>query len=139
MMEGDIERLKHYSEKANSRYDQQARKRVLGDANALYTSNGGGIDPGFLENKMIKHAFDAYPKVRTGKFTVFETQEEPQEIDYGFNVEEIPTEPQPAAIPQAANPVQDFMNQPQAAPEPVTIQASGVTVEVSQEDNYSGF
>ena len=139
MMEGDIERLKHYSEKANSRYDQQARKRVLGDANALYTSNGGGIDPGFLENKMIKHAFDAYPKVRTGKFTVFETQEEPQEIDYGFNVEEIPTEPQLAAIPQAANPVQDFMNQSQAAPEPVTIQASGVTVEVSQEDNYSGF
>ena len=52
MMEGDIERLKHYSEKANSRYDQQARKRVLGDANALYTSNGGGIDPGFLENKI---------------------------------------------------------------------------------------
>ncbi len=140
MMEGDIERLKHYSEKANSRYDQQARKRVLGDANALYTSNGGGIDPGFLENKMIKHAFDAYPKVRTGKFTVFETQEEPQEIDYGFNVEEIPTEPQPAAIQtQAANPVQDFMNQSQVAPEPVTIQASGVTVEVSQEDNYSGF
>ena len=63
-----------------------------------------------------------------------------KEIDYGFNVEEIPTEPQPAAIQtQAANPVQDFMNQSQAAPEPVTIQASGVTVEVSQEDNYSGF
>ena len=139
MMEGDIERLKHYSEKANSRYDQQARKRVLGDANALYTSNGGGIDPGFLENKMIKHAFDAYPKVRTGKFTVFETQEEPQEIDYGLDVEDISAQPQPAAIQaQTANPVQDYMDQlPQVEPE--SIKTHGITVEVSQDASYSGF
>ena len=67
LMQGDIERLKHYSEKANSKWNEQTRRRELGNANALYTSNNGGIDPGFLENKMIKHAFDAYPKVRTGK------------------------------------------------------------------------
>lgn len=140
MMEGDIERLKHYSEKANSKYDQQARKRVIGDANALYTSNRGGIDPGFLENKMIKHAFDAYPKVRTGKFTVFETQEEPQEIDYGLEDIQVLKEvqPQPALQPQSFNPVQEFIEQPLQAG-PIPAQAPGVTVSISQEDNYSGF
>lgn len=85
LMEGDIERLKHYSEKANSKWDDQQHRKVLGQANALYSSNGGGIDPGFLENKMIKHAFDAYPKVRTGQYTVMSAdQEEEDIIDYGI-------------------------------------------------------
>ncbi|MDR2917815.1 MAG: recombinase RecT [Tannerella sp.] len=85
LLEGDIDRLKHYSEKNNSYFDVNTRQRVLGDANKLYTSNAGGIDPGFLENKMIKHAFDAYPKVRTGNYTIMETMEDPRnEIDYGI-------------------------------------------------------
>ena len=54
------------------------------EGQCLYTSSEGGIDPGFLESKLIKHAFDGYPKVRTGQFSSFETQEEPQEIDYGL-------------------------------------------------------
>lgn len=81
MLENDIERLKGYSARSNSKWENG--QRVTGNANALYTSNNGQIDPGFLENKMIKHAFDAYPKVRTGDFSILETKEEPT-IDYGM-------------------------------------------------------
>lgn len=84
IMEGDIERLKKYSEKANAKWSDAERRKVNGQANDLYTSNNGQIDPGFLENKMIKHAFDAYPKVRTGNFTLMETEQESSVIDYGF-------------------------------------------------------
>lgn len=82
LMEGDIDRLKGYSKRANSYWNNQGQF-VEGSPNKLYESNNGQIDPGFLENKMIKHAFDAYPKVRTGYFTNLETNEEP-EINYGF-------------------------------------------------------
>lgn len=38
---------------------------------------------------MIKHAFDAYPKVRTGKYTMMATEQEDEEvIDYGIVDEE---------------------------------------------------
>ncbi len=85
MLKPDIERLKGFSERGNSYWDNNQKKRVAGDANALYTSNDGQIDPGFLENKMIKHAFDAYPKVRIGKYTQMETVEEIDPvIDYGI-------------------------------------------------------
>lgn len=87
LMEGDIDRLKKYSEKANAKWDDTARRKVDGRANALYTSNNGQIDPGFLENKMIKHAFDAYPKIRTGNFTLMETEQEVSVIDYGLVTE----------------------------------------------------
>lgn len=74
MMQSDWERLAHYSNKNNKNKG----------ANALYTSNGGQIDPGFLENKLTKHAFDVYPKVRVGDYTSLATIEEPeQKIDYG--------------------------------------------------------
>lgn len=85
LLESDIERLKGYSEKGNSYWDNDKKKMVKGDANALYSSANGGIDPGFLEAKMIKHAFDAYPKVRTGNFTALETQEPAMPaLDYGI-------------------------------------------------------
>jgi recombinational DNA repair protein RecT len=75
MMENDWTRLAGYSDKNNKGKG----------ANALYTSNGGQIDPGFLENKLTKHAFDVYPKVRVGNFTSLATIEEPeQKIDYGI-------------------------------------------------------
>lgn len=83
LLEGDIARLSHYSAKNNS-YWKDGQK-VVGKANELFTSFNEGIDPGFLEAKMIKHAFDAYPKVMTGRNTVFEADvvEEPV-IDYGI-------------------------------------------------------
>lgn len=130
LMQGDIERLKQYSERANAKWDDTLRRRVNGDANALYTSNGGGIDPGFLENKMIKHAFDAYPKVRTGKFTLMATELEEEEIiDYGIVAEG------------------DQVNEPVSEPEPPTpfgedkqIEApQPVVVPVSSADETEGF
>ena len=42
---------------------------------------------------MIKHAFDAYPKVRTGNYTSMETQQEEPVIDYGLVDEEKVNEP----------------------------------------------
>lgn len=42
---------------------------------------------------MIKHAFDAYPKVRTGNYTSMETQQEEPVIDYGLVDEEKINEP----------------------------------------------
>lgn len=130
MMEGDIDRLRRYSEKANSKWDDRQGKKVLGQANALYTSNGGGIDPGFLENKMIKHAFDAYPKVRTGKFTIMATEQEEEEIiDYGLMDETIVNEP----IQSIDNPNVPFGEEKQLeAPEPVQ-------VAVSKDDEEGGF
>lgn len=73
LLENDFLRLKKYSETANK-----------GSANALYSSLNGGIDSGFLENKMIKHAFDSYPKVRTGDFSQLESHQEPTPINYGI-------------------------------------------------------
>ncbi|WP_071145729.1 recombinase RecT [Bacteroides ihuae] len=91
LLEGDIQRLASFSARNNSYWKDG--HRVEGKANDLYSSNYGGIDPGFLENKMIKHAFDAYPKVRTGQYTLMETiEEEPTVIDYGI-AEEVNQEP----------------------------------------------
>jgi len=72
----DIERLKGYSAKQN--YNKP---------NALYTSNNGQIDTGFLAAKTIKHAFATYPKVPTGKFSTLEQEFNHQEIDYGLDPE----------------------------------------------------
>lgn len=125
LLEGDIQRLKHYSEKSNSYWDKNSRQRVTGKANDLYTSNDGGVDPGFLENKMIKHAFDAYPKVRIGKFTQLESTEEPEEeIDYG--IEDVVHE--------------DMSNQPSVFGDPDPVyQEQTVIIETSKEDEDAGF
>jgi recombinational DNA repair protein RecT len=130
LMEGDIERLKKYSEKANSYYDKEQKKKIIGDANALYVSNKGQIDPGFLENKMIKHAFDAYPKVRIGSFTQLETmEEEPPVVDYGI-VTEAQQTPEPLPLNTQQN-KPSFI--PPATPPPT------ITVPTSEEDKYAGF
>ncbi|QTE37518.1 recombinase RecT [Mucilaginibacter gossypii] len=74
-----IERLKGYSARNNG-----------GSANALYTSNNGQIDTGFLMAKTLKHALTAYPKVQTGHFSNLEPlaempNGEQSPVDYGFN------------------------------------------------------
>ena len=76
----DFERLKAYSAKQNK-----------GKANALYTSNKGQIDKGFLMAKTIKHAFSSYPKIKIGDFTnILSEEEEMKKPDY--DIEDIPTE-----------------------------------------------
>lgn len=75
----DIDRLKGYSLKQNKT-----------SANALYSSNGGQIDTGFLSAKTIKHSFSTYPKVKTGQFSAVETDEHhiPDVIDYGIDADQ---------------------------------------------------
>lgn len=62
----DIERLKNYS---------IPRGKQNPKPNALYESNDGQIDPGFLEAKTIKHAMRAYTKLRVGDNVMFEEEE----------------------------------------------------------------
>lgn len=83
----DIERLKGYSARQNAKWDPAQRKMVPGAANALYSSNNGQIDTGFLAAKTIKHAFSTYPKVPTGKFSSLEEDFNHQEIDYGIDAD----------------------------------------------------
>lgn len=84
LLKANWERLAKYSEKKNK-----------GKTNELYTSNGGQIDPGFLEAKTLKHAFRSMPKVNpAGFYTKLEEEEHKDEIDpediYGFK----PDQPQ---------------------------------------------
>lgn len=72
MLPEDIERLKGYSSRKNR-----------GTANQLYSSNSGQIDTGFLEAKLIKHAFKTFPKLKLGQFS--KLQEEAQAVDYGLD------------------------------------------------------
>ncbi len=94
MLPDDIERLKNYSHKKNK-----------GKTNALYSSNDGQIDSGFLAAKVIKHAFKTFPKVRIGQFS--KLQDEAQAIDYGLD------EP----IPQQERPVAPSFEQPREQPD----------------------
>jgi recombinational DNA repair protein RecT len=61
LLQDDIERLKGYSAKG-----------FKGNPNALYSSNNGSIDVGFLETKTIKHAMRAYTKLRVGENVAYE-------------------------------------------------------------------
>ena len=87
----EITRLRGYSHRQN-KGDTTNDK-----SNSLYTSHHGGIDPGFLAAKMIKHAFSTYPKVMIGKFSTLETNDEnANEINYDLN----PTNPS-AKVPES--------------------------------------
>ncbi len=102
----EIDRLKYYSEKNNCKTVEEngQKKKVNGQANALYTSYNGQIDPGFFEAKIIKHAFRSYPKVKTGRFTQMETEESEHNlpVDYGFTQAEEVKEPTHAIDPNTA-------------------------------------
>lgn len=71
MTESDWERLKSYSAKNNTYYDQNRQK--VSKANSLYDVNGQ-IDTGFLMAKCIKHAFKTYPKLKIGKGSSLESE-----------------------------------------------------------------
>lgn len=132
LLEGDIQRLAKFSAKNNSYYNKDGQ-RVEGKANELYYSNSGGVDPGFLENKMIKHAFDAYPKVRTGKNTMMATEQEDEEvIDYGIVDEEKVNEPVQSTASADDTKIPFGEEKQLDAPEPVQ-------VAVSDDDADGGF
>ncbi len=97
MLEEDWNRLATYSARNNRKWDA-ATRQYIGQANELYTSNEGGIDTGFLCAKLIKHAFKTYPKVRVGRYTQLESQQDDQaqhDIDqfYGIQDPAIPAAP----------------------------------------------
>lgn len=100
LLKEDVSRLSGYSERKNK-----------GKTNPLYTSQNGGIDPGFLGAKMIKHAFKSYPKVKIeGSFAVVEPENNEEEDLYGFYAKALPappaTLPQPSMMITAAEPTQ---------------------------------
>lgn len=71
LTEEDITRFRISSEKNN---------KSTGKANALYTSCNGGIDPGFLATKTIRHGFRVFPKARiVGSNTNFQDDGERDE------------------------------------------------------------
>lgn len=80
MLQDDIDRLKGYS----------LRQNGTSGANALYTSQDGGIDPGFLSTKTIKHAMAAYTKLRIGEFVSFEGEIEEVEASAAFTADTQP-------------------------------------------------
>lgn len=85
LLEDDIERLAKYSTPRQTAYNPEPK------ANALYTSNGNQIDPGFLEAKTIKHAFRSYGKLAVGDSVSFEG-------DYGNTEEDAYQTPQAEQI-----------------------------------------
>ena len=74
MLPEDWARLSNYSARQNSKFNYQTKQWENGKPNALYTAQGGQIDPGFLVAKCIKHAFKTYPKARIGHATQLESQ-----------------------------------------------------------------
>lgn len=116
MLEEDWLRLQGYSGKQNRKWNNG---QWVEKPNELYTSNGGGIDSGFLCAKIIKHAFKTYPKVRIGKAEM-ETQQDDNvqaEIDSFYNVQD--GQEQQPAMQQDPNP--PFGNRPDTS--------AGVTVD----------
>ncbi len=99
MFEEDWMRLSNYSAKQNRYFDRSKNQWIEKGANALYSSNNGGIDTGFLMAKAIKHAFKTYPKLRVGKETVLEADVDTMKemnMDDIYNVDEqIETKPEP--------------------------------------------
>lgn len=123
MYEEDWNRLAGYSAKQNKKWDSNRREYVMAP-NELYSSNNGGIDPGFLMAKCIKHAFKTYPKVRIGKGTELMTeQEEPApSIDDFYSMN---PEPEKRPEPEAFGPRQDT--------------SAGVTVQASEAEDDGAF
>lgn len=108
MFEEDWMRLSDYSAKQNRYFDKNTRQWVDKGSNELYKSNNGGIDTGFLMAKCIKHAFKTYPKVRIGKGTELQTEQETPEppIDDIYGIVEDAPEPKPEPF----TPAPDYSN-----------------------------
>lgn len=123
MLEEDWLRLQGFSAKANRRWDKD-KQCWIENPNELYTSNDGSIDTGFLRAKLIKHAFNTYPKVRIGKAELESEQpdEQQQDIDGFYKVDE---------IAKSEAQIQAFGNQPDTS--------TGVVVDPEKTNNDDTF
>lgn len=93
--------------------------------NALYTSNSGSIDSGFLMAKCIKHAFNTYPKVRIGRGTELQTEEKEIEINdelYGVDT--------------STGEIRQQQPEPQPFGPPANDVSAGVTVNAGDDDGF---
>lgn len=126
MLQEEIDRLKKYSNKKNRGSETEDK------SNKLYTSNNGQIDPGFLEAKIIKHAFSAFPKIKTGEFSKL-GDKDPDPISYGL--EEAVHSQTPTATPAPAQ--EAAGSDPPPAPEAFggepQADADGVIIEDTEE------
>lgn len=94
--------------------------------NALYTSNSGSIDSGFLMAKCIKHAFKTYPKVRIGRGTELQSQQvEEKEIEINDDLYGVDTETGDVMQPE-----------PQPFGPPANDVSAGVTVDAGDDDGF---
>ncbi len=94
--------------------------------NALYTSNSGSIDSGFLMAKCIKHAFNTYPKVRIGRGTELQSQQvEEKEIEINDDLYGVDTETGEVIQPE-----------PQPFGPPANDVSAGVTVYAGDDDGF---
>lgn len=94
--------------------------------NALYTSNSGSIDSGFLMAKCIKHAFNTYPKVRIGRGTELQSQQvEEKEIEINDDLYGVDTETGEVQQPE-----------PQSFGSPANDASAGVTVDAGDDDGF---
>ena len=132
MLPEDWARLSNYSARQNTKYDYQTKQWVQGKPNALYTAQGGQIDPGFLVAKCIKHAFKTYPKARVGRATQLESQQvdETEITDeiYGITAD---GEKVDTATGEIIQEKQDFA--------PQTDTSAGVTVDPAANDDDDTF
>lgn len=135
MLPEDWQRLSNYSARQNSKFNYQTKQWENGKPNALYTAQGGQIDPGFLVAKCIKHAFKTYPKARVGRATQLESQQvDENEINddiYGItdNGEQVDT--------TTGEIVSDKPQEQSFAPEQNT--SAGVTVDPAATDDDDTF
>lgn len=94
--------------------------------NALYTSNSGSIDSGFLMAKCIKHAFNTYPKVRIGRGTELQSQQvEEKELEINDDLYGVDTETGEVMQPE-----------PQPFGPPANDVSAGVTVDAGDDDGF---
>ena len=132
MLPEDWMRLSNYSARQNGKYNYQAKQWENGKPNALYTAQGGQIDPGFLVAKSIKHAFKTYPKARVGRGTQLESQvEEPEFNDdiYGVTADGDTVNTETGEITSEAK--QDFA--------PQTNTSAGVTIDPAENNDDDSF
>lgn len=135
MLPEDWARLSNYSARQNSKFNYQTKQWENGKPNALYTAQGGQIDPGFLVAKCIKHAFKTYPKARIGHATQLESQQvDETEISddiYGITDNDEQVDTATGEIITDRQPEQSFA--------PADNTAAGVTVDPAANDDDDTF
>ena len=117
----EIDRLKVFSAKSNSYYDKNQGRRVLGKPNALYSSGDGGqIDTGFFQTKIVKAALRRYSKKRVPNESHFDEDTDISiQQDNDFDYIEATTAPQDEAPVEVAETVADVSEEIKSEKKPL--------------------